>query len=122
MNAQTENDARKKAAENSKRGERSYLHELLKALGIENLQAAKVQNTQQAKRMLEVQKCLNCCWGSLTGDTVFCPFTECMKHDSVFRAALYGKGVESEGNTDGDTSRKTAVGQTETNRQGECME
>lgn len=39
---------------------------------------------------LRPEKCLNCVWGKIEDNIVFCPFVDCLKHDQVFKNARYG--------------------------------
>lgn len=62
---------------------RPCIDELIKLLGLD-------PKENERKRQIRVEKCLRCCWSTLTGDTLFCPFMACEKYNQVFANALYG--------------------------------
>lgn len=75
---------------------RPYLDELLRILGVDQYAAEKEhQQEQQPEPKPSEQKCLNCTWGTLTGDVIFCPFVSCEKCNHVFNNALYGGASRS---------------------------
>lgn len=71
---------------------RPYLDELIKALGIE-----EATNEPPKEPKPSVSRCLRCCWGNITGDTIFCPFVGCMKYNQVFANAMYGGSANALG-------------------------
>jgi hypothetical protein len=62
---------------------RPYIDELNKLLGID-------RSVEQPPVSTVPKKCIHCCWGNITGDTLFCPFVRCEKYNQVFANALYG--------------------------------
>lgn len=68
---------------------RPYISELIKLLGLD-------PEENERKRQESIEKCIHCHWGSITGDTIFCPFTKCEKHNQVFANALHGGSKHAE--------------------------
>lgn len=71
---------------------RPYIDMLIEVLGLE----PKQKETRTPATRVSVSKCLKCCWGTITGEVIFCPFTECMRGNNVFANALYGGSKHAE--------------------------
>lgn len=55
-----------------------YYYDLLAQIGVH------IRQHTAPTRKPNVEKCLHCQWGKLTGNVIFCPFIGCMRTDPIF--------------------------------------